>query len=133
MPDLKKLTAAYWKGFKKRSEIENKPWFSSDASVGSAITKVNRRRASWQRSRTEMNLMGYFRALEVLKKQMGNFLATKEFKTDVAQQFYGEIVKWRKEIVTKLTRLAAIYGKERNSLAKAGADELGQTFDTFIL
>ena len=46
MPDLKNLTAAYWKGYKQRSGIESKKWFGSDASVGSAITKLNSRRAA---------------------------------------------------------------------------------------
>src|SRR4051794_29161092 len=119
MPDLKNLTPAYWKSFKKRADIENKAWFGSDASVGSAITKVNRRRASWARARTDMNLMGYFRALETLKKQMDRFLTTKEFKTDVAQQFYGEIQKWKREIDDKLGKLARIYDTERGNLAQA--------------
>lgn len=133
MPDLKNLTPSYWKNFKKRSEIENKKWFGSDASVGGAIARVNRRRASWQRARTDMNLMGYFRALENLKKQMANFVAVKEFKTDVAVQFFNEIQKWRREIQAKLSKLANKYASERNNLAKANAQELEATFDTFVL
>jgi hypothetical protein len=133
MPELRQLTSAYWKRYKQRSEIESKPWFGSDASVGSAITKLNSRRASWARAKTDLNLLGYFRALENLKKQMGKFLATKEFKTDIAQQFYNEIVKWRREIDTKLNQLAIKYDAERPNLAQANADELGKTFDTFVL
>jgi hypothetical protein len=130
--DLKNLTPAYWKNFKKRSEIESKPWFGSDAMVGSAIAKVISRRASWQRSRTDLNLLGYFRALENLNKQMGRFLAVKEFKTEIAQQFYNEILKWRRQIDAKVRQLAIKYDQERDGLVKANEEELGKTFDQFV-
>ena len=123
MPDLKNLTRTYWKNYQKRSNLESKKLFSF-ASVGSAIDKLNSRRASWQRSRTDMNLLGYYRALENLKKQMNRFVAAKEFKTAVAAQFFNEIVKWKQEIETKLTKLARKLDAEGPALAKANAKEL---------
>jgi len=132
MPDLKNLTRTYWKNYKKRSGLESKELFSF-TSVGSAIDKLNSRRASWQRSSTDLNLMGYFRALENLKKQMNKFLAAKEFKTAVAAQFFNEIQKWKGEIENKLVKLAKKMATEGPALAKANAKELSATFDTFVL
>ena len=60
-----------------------------------------------------MNLRGYIRALENLKKQMNKFLATKEFKTDVATQFYNEILKWKTEIEAKLNKLLVKFATRR--------------------
>jgi hypothetical protein len=106
--DLKDLTEAEWHRLKKAAGIKSAGFFKKhDAAVGKYVAKFQKARAKWKAQKGYDALLELNSALVDLNKAFDNFLAKKEFKTEVAQDLQKELNAWKKELAAKQEKLLA--------------------------
>jgi hypothetical protein len=126
--DLKDLTEAEWRRLKKAAGIKSAGFFKKhDAAVGKYVAKFQKARAKWKANKGVSNLLELNSALTDLKKAFNDFLAKKEFKTDLAQDLQKDLNAWKKEIDDKQIKLATKYEKEKDKLANADVEFVDET------
>jgi hypothetical protein len=120
--DLETLTKQQWKTAKANAGIaKHKGLGQHDASVGKAIDHFIKNRQKFRSSNDDQTIMMYISAAKALRKAMNNFLAAKDFSTQLAQPFQAEITKLVQQINDKVSDLAEAYVEYEKQLKEARA------------
>lgn len=111
--DLKDLTEAEWHRLKKAAGIKSAGFFKKhDAAVGKYVKEFQKARATWKAEKGLKALLELNSALTKLQKAFNDFLAKKEFKSDLAKDLQADIQAWKVEIDAKQVKLAKLVSDE---------------------
>lgn len=115
--DLKDLTEAEWHRLKKAAGIKSAGFFKKhDAAVGKYVKEFQKARTKWKAEKGLKALLELNSALGKLQKAFNDFLAKKEFKSDLAKDLQADIQAWKGEIDSKQLKLAKFYDENEELL-----------------